>query len=183
VSTPIPDPCVHPGQPVCAKPGVTAKGRPSYPDKPAQGKLGRVTAKESSLRLRYYRLPERWLTKTAIKGQEARFCIASFSWEAVIPPSRTPGPRSIEGTHPQRVSQLWNVATPLQSGSASKRTARKAEFCSGHRTVPEAKATRRKARGNHNPVDRAFGPRRKAADGDRVSHPKDVAKVANRRTS
>src|ERR1700722_13344060 len=48
--------------------------------------------------------------------------------------------------------------------------------------VPEAKATCRKARGNHNPVDRVIGPRRKAADRDQVNHPKFFVTIANRRT-
>src|SRR5215216_5215749 len=87
---------------------------------------------------------------------------------ADIPPARTPRPRSIGGTHPRRGSRLRNVATPMKSGSASKPTAREAEPFSGHRKVQEAKATGRKARGIHNPVDRASGPRRKAADVDLV---------------
>src|SRR5262249_11364816 len=49
--------------------------------------------------------------------------------------------------------------------------------------VQEANAASRKARGTHNPADRASGPSRKAADVDRVSHPKDGGKGANRGAS
>jgi hypothetical protein len=68
----------------------------------------------------------------------------------------------------------------MKSGPASKPTAREAEPFSGHRKVQEANATSRKVRGSHNPVDRASGPRRKAADVDLVSHPETAVKVANR---
>ena len=77
----IPNPCMRSRQRGGVKPGITAKGRPNHPDQPAQGKMGRVTAKESSMRLRYYRLPERWLTKTAIVGHETRSCITSLRTE------------------------------------------------------------------------------------------------------
>ena len=53
--------------------------------------------------------------------------------------------------------------------------------------VQEAKATRRKARGIHNPVDMGLMAmryrRRKAADGVQVHHPKDDVMGANRGTS
>jgi RNA-directed DNA polymerase len=48
--------------------------------------------------------------------------------------------------------------------------------------IQEAKATRRKARENHNPVDRVLDPSRKAADVDRVSHPKNAGKTAKPET-
>ncbi len=42
--------------------------------------------------------------------------------------NRTPPPRSIEDTHPNRISDVWNVATPMKSTEVticSKSTARK----------------------------------------------------------
>jgi RNA-directed DNA polymerase len=45
----------------------------------------------------------------------------------------------------------------------------------------EANASRRKAKGNHNLLDRVNGPTRKGADGGQVSHPKTDVKVPNQR--
>ena len=52
-----------------------------------------------------------------------------------------------------------NVVTPLRSGSASKPDDLRKDGPSpqGHKKVQEAKATRRKAQGIHNLVDRAIG--------------------------
>ena len=89
------------------------------------------------MRLREYELPEWWLTKTAILGH------------AQAPTTdlrRDTRPRSIERTFSNRISPVWNVATPMTLSYVS---------VSGHRTVP-AKATSRKAPGIHNRVDRAM---------------------------
>lgn len=44
----------------------------------------------------------------------------------------TPPPRGKEGTHPGRVSLVWNVETPLRSGQRPGRlTVRKAYILSG----------------------------------------------------
>jgi hypothetical protein len=55
---PVPDPHVRPWQRVRAKLRVTPKGRTSHPCVPGQGKPGRVTASDSSMRSRHSRLPE-----------------------------------------------------------------------------------------------------------------------------
>ena len=60
------------------------------------------------------------------------------------------GPRSIEGTHPNRISVVRNVAAPMKSGrapSASRSTARETEPFSGRGKVSEAKATMPKGEG------------------------------------
>src|SRR4051794_9127774 len=80
----------------------------------------------------------------------------SFAKGPRTPLGGTPRPRSRKGTLPVRLSLVRNVVTPMKSGSASRPTAREAEFFSRNGTVPEAKATRRKARGSHNLVDRAL---------------------------
>jgi hypothetical protein len=54
---PVPDPCVRHWQRWGAKPGVKAKGRPSHPDKPAEGKMGRVNANEVRLEEAFSTLP------------------------------------------------------------------------------------------------------------------------------
>jgi hypothetical protein len=72
---------------------------------------------------------------------------------------KTPQPRSKGGTHPSRISVVWNVVTPMESGGGrytGKPTARKAKPSSGNRTVQEAKASSRKAPGIHNRLDRAI---------------------------
>jgi hypothetical protein len=64
--------------------------------------------------------------------------------------------RRIEGTHPDRISLMWNVETPIGSFlTESRLTARKAELPSGNRKDQEANAGSRKTRGTHNPPDRA----------------------------
>src|SRR5438034_610861 len=93
---------------------------------------------------------------------------------------RTPRPRSREGTLPSRSSKVRNMITPMRSErNPSKPTARTAEFLSGCRKVQEAKASRRKATGIHNRLDREY-PTRKGADVDLVSHPKNEVRVTNR---
>lgn len=63
--------------------------------------------------------------------------------------------RCREGIHPGRISLMRNVETPNLGSSNGKPTARKAQFPSGNRMDQEANAASRKARGNHNPADRA----------------------------
>ncbi len=110
----------------------------------------------------------------------------------VLPVVRTPGLRRIEDTHPSRFSGVRNTVTPMWSGRgassapiASRPTVRKAESHSGNGKTQEAKASRRKARGNNNPLDRAAVrrryPGRKAADVRLVSPREDAATIANRR--
>lgn len=60
-------------------------------------------------------------------------------------------PRGIGGTRPGRISFVWNVTTPLESGDihvVGKPTVRKARFSSGRRMAQEANAGGRKAAGN-----------------------------------
>ena len=69
----------------------------------------------------------------------------------VTPAGWTPPPRGQGGTHPGRVSLVWNVETPLGSGSLSRLgrlTVRKVQFPSGNRMAQQANAGRRKATGN-----------------------------------
>ena len=95
----------------------------------------------------------------------------------------TPSPRSTEGTHPGRVSAVWNVTTPSGSGwRPGKPTAREAQLSGGHWMVQQANAGGRKATGNrderlllpvavsHNWPDTGSCLARKGADVDQVSH-------------
>ncbi len=52
--------------------------------------------------------------------------------------------------------ETWKPRWGLPTTRGSKATARKAEFPSGRRKDREANAGRRKARGNHNPPDKAI---------------------------
>src|SRR5437762_2740719 len=49
------------------------------------------------------------------------------------PREDTRRPRSRDGIHPERISSVRNVETPLGSGCAGRPDARKAEFSSGKR--------------------------------------------------
>jgi hypothetical protein len=71
VSSPVPNPDVRCWQRQGAKLGIPPKGRASHPHNPGQGKIGLVNASERSTRLRKYRLPEWWLTTTAMLGHGA----------------------------------------------------------------------------------------------------------------
>src|SRR4051812_25045162 len=52
-----------------------------------------------------------------------------------------PRPRCTEGTQPDRITSMRNMATPMGSvGSGSRRTVRDAQFPSGRRRIQEAKA-------------------------------------------
>jgi hypothetical protein len=67
-------------------------------------------------------------------------------------------PRSTEGILASRISRVRNAITPMASGrllAASRSTVREKECASGSRMVQEAKASSRKAAGNHNRLDRA----------------------------
>ena len=60
-------------------------------------------------------------------------------------------PRDTGGTHPGRISCVWNVGTPMGSGRGNgtgQPTARKAQSPSGGRMTREANAGGRKATGN-----------------------------------
>ncbi len=62
-------------------------------------------------------------------------------------------PRGQGGTHPGRISCVWNVETPTESGHdgvSGKPTARNAEPSGGNRMTREANAGSRKAAGNRN---------------------------------
>jgi len=73
-------------------------------------------------------------------------------------------PRSIEDIHPHRISSARNVGSPTRSGTARARvrrgradqepTRKGGPHLRGTEMVHEAKASRRKARGIHNPLDK-----------------------------
>jgi len=56
-------PSQAPGNEACESRRGKPKGRPNHRANPGKGKLGRVNASESPLRLREVRLPNRWLTR------------------------------------------------------------------------------------------------------------------------
>ena len=105
----------------------------------------------------------------------------------------TPRLRDKEDTLPRRISSMWNVETPLRSGTGGQAvhpcqsaTRKDGPTPQRDRKAQEANASRRKAEGIHNLLDRAAQaerPTRKGADVGLVNHRKNVTKRANRRTS
>lgn len=90
-----------------------------------------------------------------------------------------PSPRHKRGTPPGRISDVWNVVTPMKSvpkGSRSDREERH-NSSSDRRAVgtgrpKKRKSASRKATGIHNRLDRAI-PTLKGADVGLVDDPKD----------
>lgn len=90
--------------------------------------------------------------------------------------------------HPTR-SYLTQAehGNPVEVLATGKPTVRKAQLLSGPRKTQKAKASRRKAREIHNPLDRAAPgqkyPTRKGADVGLVNLLKTTPKIANRGAS
>jgi hypothetical protein len=107
------------GNETCDSRPLKPKAHLNHQEKPGKGKLGRVNANEPSLRLRDY-----WLSKPMVDydndGSRYRGLSRYEGLRPRTPQDRTPRPRSREGTHPQRLSLVRNVAIPLRSGSASR---------------------------------------------------------------
>jgi hypothetical protein len=127
--------------------------------------MGRVSVSESLMRSRHSSMPESVADQDGIVSQER----GSWFGRNHVEPQRarvrcggTPGLRDKEDTHPHRISPMWNVETPLRSvtrahnryawQSASRKDG---PIPQQDRKAQEAKASRRKARGIHNPLDRA----------------------------
>jgi hypothetical protein len=103
---------------------------------------------------------------------------------ADFPPARTPRPRSIGGALPRRLSPLRNVATPMKSGRTPGSRPRGRPNPSAGTGWSKKRTPPAERQGED--ITRWIGssdPYRKVADVDRVSHPKDVATVANLRKS
>lgn len=88
--------------------------------------------------------------------------------------TRIPSSRSKEKTHPNHISQEWNMKTPLKFTQVISETARGAEFFSGRRRGQKAKATSYEQEGKY--ITRWIGqyPSRKVADVTLVSYPKNL---------
>jgi hypothetical protein len=67
---------------------------------------------------------------------------------------RDPGVK--DDTHPDRLSDARNVATPLESGGSQSANRKDGPSLQWDRTIQEANAGCRKAGGSHNPPDRAI---------------------------
>src|SRR5664279_5034019 len=84
----------------------------------------------------------------------------------VASPGEHRRPRGKGGTHPGRISIVWNVVTPTGSGPdgwSGRPTVRKAESLGGDGMTREANAGGRKAAGNR---DRMIGPSADRSDTD-----------------
>jgi len=189
---PVPNSRVRRWQRRGAKPRVTPKGRMSHPHAPGQGKTGRVSVSESSMRSRHSRMPE------SMANQDGMLESVRGGLPLHVEPQRsgvrcggTPWLRDKEDTLPRRISPMRNVETPLWSAPG-------ADNPSDRRSQPSARtAQTRSGTGRPNkrmpPVERhgesitrRIGPRtwsdppRKGADVGLVNHRKTVAKNAHR---
>jgi hypothetical protein len=170
----------------CDRRGMKPTESLTHRDEPGQGQVGRVKAKEPSLRSRKDWLPERWLPKTAIlgptRGASAPRERQDLGWlpcaNTVTPGSRRhPPPPLLIGAARGNPVAVW--LRPVSRTIVG----RTAQLRSGDRKIQEAKATGRKARGTHNPVDRALWPEPKGCCRGSGEPPKDAITVANRRKS
>ena len=115
-----------------------------------KGKTGMVNVSESVLMLRYPLVPRKWLlrgvwewaTDTWILSSEGRY-FPEYSRH--LTQSHL---TDVEQSNPDKVRGLATVF--------GKSAARLAQFLSGCGMPSQANAARRKARGNHNPADRAL---------------------------
>src|SRR5215475_10696408 len=115
---------------------------------PGQGKTGRANASEPSLRLRNRMVAATPMASAAMSGHGTGF------WPE--PAHGHPGPAVEKAPAPVAPLRMRNAATPLRSGPRASRPAdlrKGGPRRSGHKMTQEANATRRKARGSHNPVD------------------------------
>ncbi len=88
-----------------------SKGKPNHPADPGEGKIGRVTVVEASLCRNAGAMGERRRVGTRTGSDPCH------GMRPVSPHARTPGPRSKDGTHPDRSSGVRNVETPMESGT------------------------------------------------------------------
>ena len=139
---PVPAPLVRVGWEATSK----AHGHPQPSRNTGQGKTGGVKAQEPLLRLRHGE--GRYEGQSGIGGH--RETSTPRDW------STTPRPRSREGPHPNRSSRERTRITPLKADTLrdSKPPVRTAEALSGWRRGQEAQASRRKASGIQNWLDR-----------------------------
>ena len=120
---------------------------------PGQGKAGRANASEPSLRLRNRKVAATPMAIAAMSGHGTGFCPE--------PAHGHPGPAVEKAPAPVAPLQMRNAATPLRSGRRASRPddlRKDGPSRSGNRMAQEANATGPKARGRHNPVDRASWP-------------------------
>jgi hypothetical protein len=124
---------------------------------PGEGEAGRVNASESLLRLRYFRSPERLSRRYRVNGSK-RLSPLTRMWPSLTGPHEDTQTPQYRGHPPRPHLSRAERGNPDGVRHAGKPTARKAEPPSGHTMVREAKAASRKARGIHNPADRASWP-------------------------
>lgn len=141
-------------------------------DEPGQAKVGRVNESES-LQASLFEVIE-ILVETMMTGQ-----IRSLGLHK--PGRGHRRPRRIGGTHPDCISLMWNVGTPMGSANlAVSRPRGRSNSPAGEGRV-EKRMPAAERRGE--PITRRIGPygsTRKSADAILVSHPKSGVKEANR---
>ena len=156
----VPDPRKRPGNVACESRRVKPKVSLNHPGEPGEGKTGRVNANEPPLRLRNERSSQpmadatmnRPGTRPRPPSGQGTPLPACWGTQAAQYRRHPPPPRlSWCGTWEPRCGPAPGPVSPTIFG-------RTAQARSGNRKAQEAKATRRKARGIHNPVDRATWP-------------------------
>ena len=158
----VPDPRKRLGNEACDSRRVKPKGSLSHPGEPGKGKTGWVNANEPPLRLRYERSSQPMAAAT-INRPGARPPSLAWQRHAVFAAARRGTQVAQYRRHPLpphlNWCGTWEPRCGLARGPVSRTIfGRTAQPRSGNRMAQEANATRRKARGSHNPVDRASWP-------------------------
>jgi len=113
-------------------------------------KIGMVNASESVLMLRYALVPRKWLLRGVWKWA-ADTWIPSSEGRYFPEYSRHLTQSYLTDVEQSNPDKVWWLVTAF-----GKSVARWAQFLSGCGMPSQANAARRKARGNHNPADRAM---------------------------
>jgi hypothetical protein len=138
------------------------------------------------MRLRQLESPEPMADEDGDDGSRQARNDRAYEWSTCAATlTQAPLPRSRDGTPPGRISSVWNVETPMESGDgrcAGRPTVRAAESSSGTGTSEKRMLAAERQRES---ITGQIGqcPIRKDADADVVSHPKNDVKSANRRES
>jgi hypothetical protein len=157
----VPDPRKRFSNEACESRRVKPKGNPSHPGEPGKGKTGWVNASEPPLRLRNGWSSQSVAAATMLRPGTRPLYRSAKAYCFAAVRRGTQAAQYRRHPLPPRLSWCgtWQPRCGLAPGPVSRTIfGRTAQTRSGHRKAQEANATRRKARGIPNPVDRAPGP-------------------------
>jgi hypothetical protein len=110
----------------------------------------------------------------------------TYEWSTpAVALMQAPRPRSIDGTPPGRISSVWNVETPMESGGGRPPVSRPVRKVDPPVGIGTSKKRMPAAERQREYITGWIGqyPVRKDADVDVVSHPKNDGTIVNRRES